>query len=342
MKIDIKLFNRYKKERWLVSQKHPTKDLIIWNYSQSTQYEQKWDKHTLMCRGLVTDFEGNVISKGFSKFFNYSEGRTNIPAEVHSITASEKLDGSYIGVFHYDGEWIVNSKGSFDSPQSNWAKEILDNKDVYKYLIKDLTYCFELIHPENRIVVDYGGKKDLVLLAAFNMGKEVGISRYSGIFDIAEYAIYDYFSPEDITKLDVGNQEGFVIKFGNGERCKIKFEEYIRLHSIVTNATSYDIWKTLKLGEGFEEILELVPDEFYDWVKQTKMNIEKDFYKLLSDIYQEYSDKGCDKLRSEKEFAKLAKECTYTHQLYSLRQGKSIHKWAWDKVKPEFKKAFQL
>ena len=38
----------------------------------------------------------------------------------------------------------------------------------------------------------------------------------------------------------------------------------------LTNISSRDIWEYLKDGKPMDEILDKVPDEFYNWVKDTK------------------------------------------------------------------------
>ena len=131
MKFNINTLNKYKKEGWIMAHEHKTLPLIIWNYTQATQYEGNWDNITLHCRGMVTDTEGNVVAKGFTKFFNYEENRTVIQAG--NISIYEKLDGSYIQLFYYDGEWIINSKGSFYSDHVEWAWEILE-ESYLKYI----------------------------------------------------------------------------------------------------------------------------------------------------------------------------------------------------------------
>lgn len=75
MKYKINTLNRYKEDGLLINQSHPTLPLIIWNYTVRTQYEGLWDKITVNCRGLVTDLDGNVVSKGFPKFWNWEENR---------------------------------------------------------------------------------------------------------------------------------------------------------------------------------------------------------------------------------------------------------------------------
>lgn len=88
--MDISKLNQYKEDGWLMNQIHPTLPLIIWNYTPKTQYEQFWDEITLICRGLVTDLDGNIVSRGFPKFFNIEENR-HIPTDDFEVY--EKLDG---------------------------------------------------------------------------------------------------------------------------------------------------------------------------------------------------------------------------------------------------------
>lgn len=55
--LNLNLLNEYCENGWLVKQSHPTLPLLVWNYSPKTQYECKWDKITLMCRGGQTLIE---------------------------------------------------------------------------------------------------------------------------------------------------------------------------------------------------------------------------------------------------------------------------------------------
>ena len=71
MKYDLNILNKYIDEGLIIKNVHPTLPLAIYNYSRECQYEKKWDENTLTCRGLILDFDGNVIAKSFEKFFNY-------------------------------------------------------------------------------------------------------------------------------------------------------------------------------------------------------------------------------------------------------------------------------
>ncbi len=88
--MNIDTLNQYKDQGLLMNQFHPTHPLIIWNYTPKVQYEQLWDEITRQCRALVTDLDGTIVSRGFSKFFNIEEDRHE-PTDEFEIF--EKLDG---------------------------------------------------------------------------------------------------------------------------------------------------------------------------------------------------------------------------------------------------------
>jgi RNA ligase len=116
--------------------------LTIWNYSEKVQYENLWDEITLQTRGLVTDNEGNVVARPFKKFFNLEEGKHTPTSDFEVF---EKMDGSCIILFNYEGEWVFASRGSFTSEQAIKAKELSSNFNLHK-LNKDYTYVFEIIY----------------------------------------------------------------------------------------------------------------------------------------------------------------------------------------------------
>ena len=124
-----------------------------------------------MSRGLILDSEHNILSKPFSKFFNLNETPettiSNLPVEVPLIT--EKLDG-VIGILYPEKDKVaIASRGSFDSDFAIWATDWIRKKG---YSLEDFkhgyTYCFEIIYPGSRIVVDYKGRSELVLLAVLS------------------------------------------------------------------------------------------------------------------------------------------------------------------------------
>ena len=150
--VNINLLEKMVEEDLVNATDHPTLPITIFNYSKFCQFKSEWNEITLQCRGLIMDHDYNIVAKPFSKFFNLEEEK-NIPNEPYTIY--EKLDGSLGILFFYDG-WHMATRGSFISEQSVRAKKILEQK--YSHLIdslnRDWTYLFEIIYPENRIVLD--------------------------------------------------------------------------------------------------------------------------------------------------------------------------------------------
>ncbi len=154
-------------------------DLAIYCYSPKCVYDKKWNKYTRMARGLIVNLKtGEVVARPFPKFFNLNEVEEtrleNLPMEEPEIT--EKLDGS-LGILYKDsGKYFITTKGTFYSEQSEWATGFFrENFDKIK-IPEGLTVLFEIIYPENRIVLDYGGLKQLFLIGAIEIktGKDYG------------------------------------------------------------------------------------------------------------------------------------------------------------------------
>jgi RNA ligase len=340
--MNLKTLNRYYEEGWLIKQIHPTLPLTIWNYSQTTQYEGKWDKITLQCRGLVTwSNQNEVVARPFRKFFNMEEGK-HTPTEEFEVY--EKMDGSLIIAFYMWGEWVVASRGSFTSEQALAAKKLLDNMNTFTLSI-GATYLFEYTAPWNRIVVDYGDKENLTLLGAIDTdtGAEAPYESLQYIGDqlgcdvVKKYdGIKDYSTLKNMIR---NNAEGFVVRFSNGDRMKIKGEEYIRLHKIMTNLSTTSVWEVLSSGGNMEDLLVNVPDEFYDKIKEYVKDLAIRFDNIRKDYIQYYTDIVFKVgIENRKLFAEEAKRYNHPSILFNLLNEKDINSIIWKIIKPEFKK----
>lgn len=334
----LSILEKYHEDGLLQKQTHPTLDLTIWNYSPKVQYERLWDDITVQCRGLVTNSEGKIIARPFRKFFNYEEHDVNeIPNETYSVY--EKMDGSLGILFYYQNQWIMATRGSFTSPQSIKGFELLS-----KYCTSDLfqtyTYLFEIIYPENRIVVDYKNDEKLVLLGAIETetGIEDDVSIYFHYgFDVVNCHNSINESYDTLKTKISDDKEGYVICFKNGFRMKIKGSEYLRLHRILTETSNRDIWECLKNNKSLDQILDDVPDEFYDWVKMTVSDLQNQFDTIKLSVETEFRE-----LINKKEFAEKVKDNKNKHFLFKrLDTYSSLYdEMIWDSIYPKYSKPF--
>lgn len=275
-------------EKYISVQKHPTEDLYIYNYTQKAQFDRVWNSTTMACRGLIMNGKGEIIARPFPKFFNYGEYQGEIPNEPFEVT--EKMDGS-LGIMYWikDVPYIA-TRGSFVSDQAiEGTKMIQEIHKMHSYLLlgDKWTYLWEIIYPENRIVVDYKGMRGLVLLTVVETvtGEEVShavLMKHKGLINIVK----SYHDIADISKLSAlqkPNKEGFVIHYKSGLRLKVKFDEYVRLHRLVTGINARRIWDLLRNNQPISELLDRVPDEFFEWVNTTVKNL-KDEYNLIESL----------------------------------------------------------
>jgi hypothetical protein len=246
------------------------------------------------------------------------------------------------------GEWIMATRGSFTSPQAIKGKEILDAKYDIGSLRKDNTYLFEIIYPENRIVVDYGDEEKLVVLAVIHTetGDELPDStvffmQEGGFEVVTTYKTWG--EGYDLLKEEISNdREGYVIRFKSGFRMKIKGEEYKRLHKILTGISSRDIWGLLKDHKSFDEIIKDVPDEFYGWVDKTAEDLIKQYENIEKKSLADFATiiKSCN-IEDRKSFALEAIKCENSSILFSMLNKKDYSNIIWKIIYPTYSKPFK-
>lgn len=139
--------------------------LVVLNYCQINS-----DKNltiTQECRSLVLEIgTWKVVSRSFDRFFNY--GETQCPdVKVEDLVAFEKVDGSLIGIFHYQGEWLYRTRSIImptgvingNAQGVTWKDRIEEvlGGNYRKELtgLEDTTFIGELTCRENRVVTKY-------------------------------------------------------------------------------------------------------------------------------------------------------------------------------------------
>ena len=334
--INLNLLQKMIDEDLVNANPHPNLPLTIYNYSKFCQFKSEWNEITLQCRGLILDKNNNIVAKPFSKFFNLEEEKS-IPNEPYTIY--EKLDGSLGILFYYDG-WHIATRGSFTSEQSQRAQQILNKKysDLLDSLNHDWTYLFEIIYPENRIVLDYGDKEDLILLGIMNRItlQEEELNDYG--FPYLKPSQYDGVNFKQLKDLNLQNHEGFVIKFSSGKRIKIKFEDYVQLHGIVTEFSNKKVWEMLRDGKDINELIEIVPDEFFQKVKEVKEDLEKQFNNIKNKAQKVYNDVKDFGSRKEIALYLLNNHKDIMQLVFSLLDNKKLDDHIWRMIQPDFEK----
>jgi RNA ligase len=251
----------------MVSENVGSDGLRLFCYSDSCVYEKGWNDITMLARGVILDpANKRVVATPFPKFFNVGEKADTIPDLP--FETFEKLDGSLIILFHYKGEWRTATKGSLGSDQAKWATAQIRDHDL-SALDTETTYLAEAVYPENRIVVHYS-YTGLVLLGAYRGdGAEVGYDELVALGGRLGWRVAKRYSFTSVSELLAlaktlpPSEEGFVLRFSNGLRLKVKGDEYCRIHRLVSRLTPLAMWEAMQAGDDLEAIRRQLPEEFW-------------------------------------------------------------------------------
>lgn len=311
--MSLELLNRIKAEVLagnVNESRHPNLPLSIFKYTKACVYSGNWNEITLKCRGIVFDNDGTIVINPMPKFFNHSEQAGLAALEANKgkpYVVTDKLDGSLINVAWYENNLIICSSGSFISSQAENAQKIIEERELFKKFEKGLTYSFEYIAPTNKIVINY---KDKISLEVLNI-RDTKTGEDSQFQLIEEGLIKrENISIEEILKelprADFINKEGYIVTFENGDRIKYKYNEYVRLHKIISGVNEKFVWEAMRNGVDLSTVLENVPDELYDFIDETKAILKAQFDSIVSRC--EEAGKAIEVLETRKEVALYLKE----------------------------------
>lgn len=345
----LSLWNEMVLSGYVNVQAHPELPYVIYNYSEICAFERVWNPVTLASRGLIVNRStGAIISRVLSKFFNYGEPSI-VPSDlVGEIVVSDKLDGS--AGYSYptpDGKLHIATRGSFTSDQAIHASNVLTER--YEGLwapVEGRTYLWEIIYPQNRIVVAYDFD-DIVLLAAID--NETGDSYAPSQVPEWKWRKTEEFSfntIEDALNAESrSNVEGYVIHFvSTNTRVKIKQADYVSLHKIVTGLNKRRVWEVMSNGQDFTTWIAGLPDEFVEDIEIMRSEVQatydaletqiKDaFYAIVSEL-----DDGF----TQKEFASVVmrEHKSISGFLFNVLSGheETMSKKMWKAVEPDFEK----
>lgn len=296
-----------------------------------------WDEVTFMSRGIIINNDtGEIVSKAFNKFFNYDPQFHKLDITKDSYIL-EKLDGS-LGITYWSPdkkEIYIATKNSFGSDMALFGNYWLYEINAKKFFNPDITYLFEIIYPENRIVIDYGSRKECVLLAMIetSTGQELPYEdtiEFANNHNISVPKKYEFKNFKEVMNMCDNlpwNEEGFVVNVPTSAgicKFKLKGEQYKTVHHTAFSTGSRALWKMVRDEINIEEAISFLPKE----LKDEKMKIYND---ILCDrnkiIYEAKSlfNNIYESNMSRKDFALKAKSSKFSQLMFLLFDNKLEH-----------------
>ena len=244
-------------------------DLAIFNYVSGCDFA---DPYVQEARGIIIDTRKcEVVCWPFRKFGNFGESYAD-SIDWSTARVQEKVDGSIITLWFNKevDRWQWSTYGMIDASNATTLSgthsfgELIQsainyNEIQFDSLDKNNTYIFELVSPEQPIIIQY----DLTML--YHTGTRSNLTGEEFIVDIgmkmpASYALHSLEDCINAAKaLNTDKQdikyEGFVVVDKDWHRVKIKSPDYLYAHKLSENH-NYTMKRILPLVLGDQEVLE--------------------------------------------------------------------------------------
>ena len=117
--------------------------VYVLKYKNKVFFRNLWTPELLECRGTVVDENYNIISRPFTKVFNYGENKTRIDRDELCI-APRKVNGFMAALTRYKGDILVSTTGSIDSDFAVLARKRIEELNV-NWINNVYTYIFEIV-----------------------------------------------------------------------------------------------------------------------------------------------------------------------------------------------------
>lgn len=286
---------------------------IIFNYGITANFS---DPVVQEARGIIMDmgedssnlFNWKIVCWPFRKFGNHYESYAD-DIDWETAQVQEKVDGSIVKCYYFDGEWHWATNGCIDAEDAyvNGVEksfmDVIESADNFEYidytkLDKFRTYIFELVSPLNRVVVEYPiahlyhiGTRSNLTGVEFNT--DIGIQK-PHVYKVSDPNIEKLVEEVERLNGDTCENEGFVVCDSNYHRVKVKNSQYLLLHHSLTSSVmpKESIVEAILFNdeEKINAILSyprlVVQFKYYDW-QVTKFLYEIDLYvKMARSLYE--------------------------------------------------------
>lgn len=308
------------------------------------QPEQEYLKG-LICQETFGELK--IVAPCFRKFYNFGEKPDNdqrfyqlIQEPDVAINFPEKIDGTNVRFYVHpetgeikaatrgmiDGGKDPDEEGFGEAANIHFGQEslkiaqeqfpqVLDND-----LLKRYTPIFELVHPQNRIVTDYGERRDLILLAVFDKQngcreltrKELAeFSEKYGLHLVDTFRVSSSNWDESLKELqqqwEGTDREGVVVTVEQGKevvfRIKVKSKEYLELMRVMKFCT---LNRTLELiselqTSSWEDLKSKIHEQFPNLPEEVMMGYET-YYRTIENYNTEMARQADSIIVSYNEF----------------------------------------
>ena len=265
----------------LVNMKECGLGIYVLKYKKKVFYDNLWNEYIAECRGSIVDKDFNLVSYPFTKIYNYGiEKEAPVLTLDTKVNAFRKINGFMVGMTVHNGELLVSTTGSTDSPFVDMAKEMMVTHmplTDWRILLGTadclgMTFMFECVHPQDPHIVPE--KSGMYLLGARenSWGSKI---MHDPMFLIDFARTLNCFVPENVTTnmarlqelVKECKHEGYVFYTDEGVSAKIKSPYYLTSKWVARNP------RTDKLVDLNKDIKHNLDEEYFPLVDAIRANI---------------------------------------------------------------------
>lgn len=272
VKQDIKHF--VENNQTLVSRKDTSyPGVYVLKYKKKVFYDNLWNEYLEECRGTLVDDDYNVISRPFTKIYNYGvEKRAPLLDDSELVSAFRKVNGFMVAITWNNDDILVSTTGSTDSEYVKMALELIEH-NVYREVCKNwkgFTFMFECVHPNDPHIIPEE-------VGMYLIGYRENIWNSKVMTDIDElYTLSKEFgcfnvAVHNLTLADLQSlvkcvkHEGFVFYTNDGVSAKIKSPYYLVKKFVARNPNTNKLLA--------HNVKEKVEEEYYPLIDHIQTNI---------------------------------------------------------------------
>ena len=267
----------------LVNMKSAGDGIFVLKYKKKVFYDNLWNEYIAECRGSIVDADFNLVAYPFTKIYNYGiEKAAPVLSDDTEVVAFRKVNGFMVAMTWYQGDVLVSTTGSTDSPYVARAREMMlthmswaDWQLAFNRSDMDnLTVMFECVHPSDPHIVPEKAGMYVLGYRDNTWGSNIGHHRsiLEGLavgFNCHVPEHYHVTLSELKRMTRECKHEGYVFYTADGVSAKIKSPYYLTSKWVARNP------RTDKLVDLKNDIKHQLDEEYYPLVDAIRVNIEE-------------------------------------------------------------------
>lgn len=268
----------------LVSMRPAGDGIFVLKYKKAVFFDNLWNDFLEECRGTIVDAEFNVVSRPFTKVYNYGiEAKAPVLSDNTKITAYRKVNGFMVAMTWHNDDILVSTTGSTSGDFVDMAKEMMLKEQPWQNWVsaismnKGYTMMFECVHPNDPHIIPelagmyfLGWRENSWDSKVFGYGPIVSTHWRNFALGVlhCKYPEVFYTTVGELSIMTkTVKHEGFVFYTEDNLSSKIKSPYYLTSKWVARNP------RTDKLVDLNKDIKKNLDEEYYPLVDAIRANI---------------------------------------------------------------------